>query len=492
MPFKVSNMKKTWLRLYSTLSRRPHFIRNNLVMGPRRPSTIGRTLWGYFNAPGNVMFVTTNVVSFAALVTYNTLVNVPSDRILQQEMLSAQLLSTSPAGQAITFNEDEQIDNIPTPISMFQPLEENTSFGEIKDTIVKQIHERITPQRQALNDEISEVVDTPFTTYLDGNVELMKHVPVNSTNSLIAKFSLFSLFYSYHLYSDVVISQDSKKDYNEQITEETQSRSHIWTKEIQRLQKLSFPILKSLRNEKNSSLTIFYRIWNEANRKKIEKYDTLYQFKFPRWSLFPNSLSRLCNELHDNKFETLGDFQRLYELTDRTSLRKLFRMWLYDYSNLLNRTNNNVMNEAMFNKLIKDSFNDIDLDSFGKFSSIVLKPEDKRRRLFFAIRPDYQSYQIHLDTLLTIFQNYVLLQKRKLESLHHLQGHDMEILRMVQLIKNNGYLGKNGVAYILLRQDCPSFSESSRKRYFRNLSDNKRLGKLLQEVAILQNVASDS
>lgn len=453
-------------------------------------------MWSYFNAPENVMFVTTNVVSFAALVTYNTLVNIQHDKILQQEMLSAQLLSTSPAGQTISVDEDEQIDNIPTPVSMFQPLKGNTSFNQIKDTIVKQIHKRIGSQKQVLSDEVTEVVvDTPFTTYLDGDVELMKHVPVNSTNSLIAKFSLFSLFYYYHLFEDIV-SQDSKRDSEEQITEETRSRNHIWDKEVQRLRNLNFPIIKSLRTGRNGSLTIFYRIWNEENRKKLEKYDTLYRFKFPRWSLFPDPLSRLCNELHDNKFETLDDFQRLYELTDQSSLKKLFRMWLYDYSNLLNRTNDNVMNEVMYNKLVKDSFNNEDLDSFGKFSSIVLNPEDKRRRLFFTIRPDYQSYQIHLDTLLTIFQDYIILKKKNLQNLqssqssHQLGGYDMEILRMIQLIKNNGYLDKKGIAHILLRQDHPSFSESAKKHYFGNLSNNKQLGKLLREVAILQNTTS--
>ena len=461
-------------------------------MGPRRPSTLGRTLWGYFNAPGNVMFVTTNVVSFAALVTYNTLVNIQNDRILQQEMLSAQLLSTSPSGETISFDENEPIDNIPTPVSMFQPLKGNTSFAQIKATIVKQIHERITSQKQVLSDEVTEAVDTPFTTYLDGTVELTKHVPINSTNSLIAKSSLFSLLYYYHLYEDIVC-QDSKRSSNEQITEENQSRNRIWAKEVQRLRNLNFPIIKSLQNDRNSSLTIFYQIWNEENKKNLEKYDSLYQFKFPRWSLFPDSLSQLCNQLHDDRLETLNDFQRLYELTNRSSLKRLFRMWLYDYSNLLNRTNNNVMNEVVFNKLIKDSFNDQDLDSFEKFSSIILNPEDKRRKLFFTIRPDYQSYQIHLDTLLTIFQDYIFLQKaKKSQSLHSLQVYDVEILKMVQLIKNNGYLDKNGIAYILLRQDHPSFSESNRKRYFGNLSNNKQLRKLLQEVAILQKATSDS
>lgn len=479
MSFTVTNLKKTWIRFCSTISRKPYFIRNNLVMGPRRPNTIRRILWGYFNAPGNVMFVTTNVISFAALVTYNTIINIQHDRILEQEMMSG-----SHTGQTIVTHENETLDNIPTKVSIFLPFHQNTTFTEIKDTVVKEIPKGTNSPKQVVEDEVTEIVDTPFIKYLEGDVKLTKNVPVNSIKSLIAKSSLFSLVYYYHLYEDIVYGE-SKRNSNEREVKEDGSNKYLWNRRIQRLRSLNLPLIKYLQNDDNS-LTIFYQIWNKENKKNLKKYDSLYEFKFPRWTLFPNSLSRLCIQLHDNKVETLSDFQRLYDLSNRSTLRKLFRLWLYDYSNLLNRTNNNALNETMFNRLIRDSFNDKDFDSFKKFSSIILNPVDERSKLFFTIRPDYQSYQIHLDTLLTILQKYIFLQKDDVKGRHN---YDMEILRMVQLIKNNGYLDKNGSAHILLQQDHPPFSESDRKRYFESLSSNKRVGEILQEVATLQKTS---
>ncbi|CUS23407.1 LAQU0S09e04060g1_1 [Lachancea quebecensis] len=48
-----------------------------------RPIGTGMTLWRYFNAPGNVMFVTTNVVTLLGIMSYTTLQSMAREQAIQ-------------------------------------------------------------------------------------------------------------------------------------------------------------------------------------------------------------------------------------------------------------------------------------------------------------------------------------------------------------------------------------------------------------------------
>lgn len=494
MSLKVKTLRQVWKRLYSTLSRKPSFAKSNLIMGQKRPSGIGSTLWGYFNYPGNVMFVTTNIFSFAALVTYNTMATIRHDQILEQEMLAAQLL-TSPSTEhmMISPHNDEKVvndsnnhfyNNIPKHTEVLSQPKPETILTQFKRNILKHIKEKVTTQqKQVVANESVEIVESPLSMYSPSDVVLESQLPVNNLKSLTATASLFSLFYSYHLYESIVKDdwQHSKKEALET------DRNYEWNEEVKRVGHLILPTLENFQKI-HTTLTTFYQVWNEDNKRQIEQVDKVFNFKFPGWRIYPYSLSKICQQLHDNNIKTVKDFQTFYDSINDKNLKRLCRLWLLDHSNLFGKSNEYVLNEYFFNKLISDSIQNRDLTSFKRYSSLILNPNNNKTNLFFPLQPRYMSPQVHLDTLLAVFKNYILLQEGTTTQYAHF---DKEILRMVQLIKNHGYLDKNGNAHILLQDDHPPVPEPERKLYFENISKNKTLGELLYEVSQLQYTSTD-
>ncbi|SCU77465.1 LAMI_0A01244g1_1 [Lachancea mirantina] len=59
---------------------------------------MGKTLWRYFNAPGNVMFVTTNIVTLAGIICYSTLTSIGRENSMNMCDLEPQdgLVAESP------------------------------------------------------------------------------------------------------------------------------------------------------------------------------------------------------------------------------------------------------------------------------------------------------------------------------------------------------------------------------------------------------------
>lgn len=498
MSLRVRTFRRVWRRLYSTLSRKPSFVRNDLIMGQKRPSGIGSTLWGYFNYPGNVMFVTTNIFSFAALVTYNTMATIRHDQILQQEMLAAQLLTTSSTEQLIIPNIDEQFVNNPANIHNNIPENKNVPMKprhdsiliQLKDNVLNHLKEKVTSQqKQAMANESTEISESPLTTYSPNHIKLEKEVPVKNINSLTANASLFSLFYSYHLYESI-LREEWEKSKDELLKAPERKNGNFkngWRQEVERVSNLNLPLLNNAVGKRYPSLSTFYRVWNEDDRRQLEQVDKVFKFKFPSWRIYPRSLSEICKQLHDSNINTVKDFETLYDSIENVNMKGLCRLWFFDHCKLLGKTNEYTMNELFYNKLIRDSFQNKDHLSFKRYSSLILNPGNQKTGIFFSLQSQYNSHQIHLETLLTVFQDYIFLQQR------HPKGntnYDDEILRIVQLIKNHGYLDKNGTAQVLLRADHKPFPEAERKQYFESLSNNKVLAELLHQVSALQSPSS--
>lgn len=488
----LHNMRKVtliWKRLYSTISKRSsNFIchNNNLILNQKRPGFV-RTLWGYFNSPGNAMFVTTNIMTFAALVTYNTIANIRHEQIMEQQLLATQLLGPQPSydprfEDEIMFpnHSDTRDPNITDQQSFLTPVE-NIKIENLDTERANEV--------EKVKEEIEEdIMDSPLPIYTEKDIVLQKTRTVSRVNSLIAKHSLFSLFHAYCLYEDI-IKDDWINAKKEVLKSENRNdnNNNEWGNEVNRLRNLSLPLLKQI-YEQQKPLGTFYRIWNTKDKVDSSQLTEIYKFKIPQWNIYPGLMRYVCNNLYHNKLETLKDLDTFYKTMKTPNMKRLFRMWLYDHIHLLKRVNDDIWNEYMFTVLIRDSFQNNDIISFKKYSSILLNPENTRGKLFFSNSKQLQSPQVHIDTLLNVFEDYLVLQHQQQQKTGIDEDNSLyedTFLRMVQLIKYNGYVTKNKTVKVLLRDDHIPLESSQQRKYFEVLSNNERLRSVLNEAALL-------
>ena len=126
-----------------------------------RPTNMGRTLWRYFNAPGNVVFVTTNVVTLVGMMSYTTLQGIARERALQDYM-----------------------------------------------------------QSRAWEDEIDEPAVAeigPIRKYLENEILLPSNKPPSTCHMQHAKMSLFHLLYSFYICQQMAC-KDVEKDSGESVS----------------------------------------------------------------------------------------------------------------------------------------------------------------------------------------------------------------------------------------------------------------------------------
>lgn len=157
----VSRLSTIWRRWCNTgIGRRgfPNGKMNagGLLMNSRQDS-VRKTLWKYFNAPGNLMFVTCNLVTFAGFVTINSMVNSNCERLAEAKLSEA---------------------------------ESSLEVEEVR------------------NDE----KESPLTEYTANNFWCpAKTPPLATYNSQMAKMSLFHMLYAFYLYKDVLIADQNRQ-----------------------------------------------------------------------------------------------------------------------------------------------------------------------------------------------------------------------------------------------------------------------------------------
>lgn len=119
-------------------------------------NNITKTLWKYFNAPGNLMFVTCNLVTFAGFVTINSMVASNRERLTEAKLLEAQ------SSLEVDVQNEEQ--------------------------------------------------ESPLTEYSSSNFWCpAKSPPLATYDSQMAKMSLFHMLYAFYLYRDVLSAEENSK-----------------------------------------------------------------------------------------------------------------------------------------------------------------------------------------------------------------------------------------------------------------------------------------
>ncbi|CAR21339.1 Pet494p [Lachancea thermotolerans CBS 6340] len=156
-----------------------------------RPMGTGMTLWRYFNAPGNVMFVTTNVVTLLGIMSYTTIQNMAREQAMQEYL-------------------------------------EHKSFGD--DTV-----------------DIELTQGSPRKRYRKENIKLSKNQPPSNCYAQHAKMSLFHLLYSFYICRDVASENEVRgssewKEELDDLQDEVPERhsSHISTRMFYHLWRSEF------------------------------------------------------------------------------------------------------------------------------------------------------------------------------------------------------------------------------------------------------------
>lgn len=350
-----------------------------IIYGPSRPRLIGKTLWTYFNAPSNIMFVTTNLLTLCGMLLYSS-VSCMSRR--------SYVIDSLEAGASIENNLPIKNDPITT------------------------------------SNQITRLSDGPYERYND--VYSWKHLNPLSTNSQVIKMSLFYLFYSFHLYKDVV---------NNKVSEKYKLASEEWKNNIQKLQNLS------RENSVNiGSISTFYNIW-------ISNFDSIFrnlsksqQFHLPNCTSFPKLLCEITNHLENTPITTLSDFISFYYSLHTQEDRQLLQSWLYDYGHFL-KFDACMDSELFYIEMIKSaiSWNE---SLFQKYVNVVLNPDDLHRRLFFNLHKKSGIFTVDITTMIEILKGLLITQNEKKSD------HIIKIMSMMR--KDSYYLSTRNSVRICL------------------------------------------
>lgn len=467
----------------------------------------GNTLWRYFNSPFNVVFMTTNIFAFAGIVAFSTLIDIrhlhnftkienSHHQYDQEHQLYTPdnyvLASPSNVRKHMYLMMTTLIPNSLTvpeiPINITD--EEIVSTPKSQDKTLEMLQRKVTEKTQELEDM---EVDTPFHTYNVEDIEInSKNKRVVDYNSAKIKADLFNMLYSFKIYEDVIVDTQANKHHQKLWFEEL---LHFRNKHKDVLATGSSKIDPSFR----PTVTNFYDAWRTTYQKMEPRGgDLIENFTLPNWSQYPYSLKDSCNKLYENKMGGIDDFKSFYDSIKSNKFKKLIRMWYYDNYKLIkcrqsNDTNVMAQREEFYNELLKDSLHDP--PTFVKYASIVLNPHNPRKDILFSkINPDdNQATQqrqhtnnipvVQVETVLNILQGYLTLQQEKKRT--KILNYNNTYLRIVHMIKENGYLTDEGKIGIQL---CPDDQViySHRKWLSKNRQDPKLYDRLGKDPHILQ------
>lgn len=424
-----------------------------------------RTLWRYFNAPGNLMFVTTNIVAFMGIVTYNTLVTISSERAFEEQMMAAQVSLAK---------QREELET--TALSLPREIELRGEEDDIKWEQPVVAHVREDP----LVEEQNAKLDTPIKQYTLGDLILNKRENVTDYDSQRAKASIFHMLYAYMLYRDVI-----------QPTTMTQNNnSEEWRREVELLTKG-----KEVQGT-HRRIDVFYDLWNKNFDKIVTSPEKVQNFQLPNWSKYPTILKFICTELHDNSLKTLGEFKQFYGKVRSNEVKKLLGLWLYDHSFLFpHNIYDNRTEEDFYDILINDSMQDNKI--FQKYSSIVMNPYNERTQLFF---PNVNSPSVNkpvpsisLETYTRLLKGYINLQETDCK-----YDYNDNIFKLISILKLNCFLQRNKKKHagptvrILLPRDedrsqiLGTISQAEKRTCYQILSKNRDVVALLKRISDIQ------
>lgn len=420
---------------------------------------LARILWKYFNAPGNVMFVTVNILTFAGIVTYSSLISANREKLLEERLYLTQ--------EAL-----EQGKSWAAGHPQHQPEIGTLQRDETQD---------VTESDEMHLEDIADSSALP--EYIPRDISLHKKGKCDTYNSQMVRMSLFHMIYAYFLCNQV---GSSEKTYAK-----TQGQaSELWDREVTSLREQ----LQVDSEHKNTYLTTgaftdqFYDSWRADFAEMFSDLTKSQQFHFPDWKHYPGRLRSVCKLLYNSDMATIEDFQSLYDAIEPLDLKRLLRMWLCDYSHLIKPTVGETK-ERFYQTLIHDCHDDNRL--FSQYSSILFNAKNPRRRLFFNPCNGGEIPSASIDTVLDVLQEYVSLQE------HQGIRHYNAIIRLISMIRKDCVMSRYGASNplqvrILLPSDHErplsktKRAQEERKRCFQLVSRNPRAVRLLATIASWQ------
>ncbi|EHN00408.1 Pet494p [Saccharomyces cerevisiae x Saccharomyces kudriavzevii VIN7] len=422
-----------------------------------------RTLWRYFNAPGNVMFVTTNIVAFMGIVAYNTMITVNNERAFEEQMIAAQMsLAKQRKGfetGALTLSRDTELDDQEDDIKCERPASGHA------DPFVQ---------------EQDGQLDSPIKHHTLADLVSNKEAKVADYDSQRVKASIFHMLYAYMLYRDTIQPK----------TEVQNHSSKEWRHEVELL------IKGKQAQGTHQRIDVFYDLWNKKFDKVVTSPEKVQNFELPDWSKYPTILKFVCTELHNNDLKTLDEFKQFYGKVRSNEVKKLLGLWLYDHSFLFPRNlYDNESEEGFYDTLIKDSIQDNKI--FQKYSSIVMNPYNERTQLFFPnihTQPANKPIpSISLETYTRLLSGYITLQETNCK-----YDYNDNIFKLISILKLNCFLQRNRKKHpaanvrILLPKDedrsqaLSTISQAERKTCYQILSKNRDVIALLKRISDIQ------
>ncbi|QLL31126.1 hypothetical protein HG536_0A09430 [Torulaspora globosa] len=413
---------------------------------------LARILWKYFNAPGNVMFVTMNIVTFAGIVTYSSLVSAHRERVLEERFYLTQGALEQETLWAREHQQNEQ------------------EICRIQGDETQDVTE------DAAMDLEDATASSALPEYISSDISLPKAGKCDTYSSQMAKMSLFHMFYAYSLCKQVAFNSVGRED-----------RSEQWTREVESLRKQQ-ELHSGGRNTKMNTRAFtdtFYSSWRADFAEVFAGLTKSQQFHFPDWKHYPFDLRYICKTLYTGEMNTIEDFQNFYDSIDAWELKRLLRLWLYDYSHLIKPTTGKDK-ELFYQRLIQDCHNDNRL--FCKYSSMLLDPASPCKNLFF--RPCRAIPSASIKTVLDVLQEYI--------SLNELRGiaHYDAIIRIVSMIRTDCVMSRSKSdpksaqqVRILLPTDGDraqlqaEVSQEERKKCFQLVKRNPQTVRLLTAIA---------
>lgn len=307
---------------------------------------------------------------------------------------------------------------------------------------------------------------SPLKKYSECEIILEKSQTSTTYNSQHAKMSLFHLFYSFYLYQGVLnnVAADNKSD---------------WSRELALLAKEKTSDVNSV------PLRYFYDTWKIEFQEIFSKLNKSQQFHLPNWTEYPAAFKFLCHWLYDNDMHTIGNFFSLYYKVKPTSQRRLLEMWFYDHSHLFS-VEADTDNEIFYNKVIKNCVHDTSL--FNKYASVVLDPQNPRRRVFFNKHLLKGSKTVSLDTILELLRGIIDSKKNSKNSLYH-----DSVIKLISMLRKDCVMtrGINGPKVRILLMDKlddeldtnATVSQRERTKCYKLVSENPEAMAILDDIA---------
>lgn len=378
--------------------------------------------------------MTTNVMAFASVVVFNTLITTHRERILHEE-------------------------NILPPYPIDQPPFSPSSDTEVEGEGVLE---------NLLNMQETDSLSQYYTTE---DVKLRGFTKLRSYESQQSKTSLFHMMYAFQLYRDVL--QESKEKSN------PNSR---WNEEVTTI-KSELESQSALKIEENIDITQFYRLWKENFDTKLSVLESANEFTMPDFYDYPRSLNFICRLIYEQDLDNLNSFEEMYSKVKPRAIKKLLRMWLYDHLAFFppNGSNNN---ERFYRTLLNDCRNDHLM--YLKYAYILVSPYYFKtennvcgQHHFFPTLGTYNLPCVSTDTWLEVLKGFVEINRSKRGSIHA-----EAVNKLLDLLQNSGvYINRaKETRLLLLSPACienkPELARILKRKkhdYYMHLADNKEL-----------------